>query len=121
MRSGPSLRNQDTQQRHVAILPFRRNSLLALCSTLQSSVVCGIRQSRCVHRCNGEVNSCKAPSQEYVADTFGTPVHIQPNYDDFSCVWKFGVQPPPLAEDEAVRGVEWNMSTLGNATAMQDS
>ena len=62
-----------------------------------------------------EVNSCKAPSQEYVADTFGTPVHIQPNYDDFSCVWKFGVQPPPLAEDEAVRRAEWTASTRRSA------
>jgi hypothetical protein len=29
-------------------------------------------------------------------------VWLQPNYDDFSCQWKFNVQPPPLAEDEAV-------------------
>eukprot|EP00971_Amphidinium_carterae_P041896 823304-Amphidinium_carterae.1 len=29
-------------------------------------------------------------------------IHIQPNYDDFSCRWKFGVKAPPLQEDEAV-------------------
>lgn len=30
------------------------------------------------------------------------PLHIQPNYDDFSCRWRFGVEAPPLEEDEAV-------------------
>ena len=29
-------------------------------------------------------------------------LHIQPNYDDFSCQWKFDVKPPPLYEDAAV-------------------
>ena len=26
----------------------------------------------------------------------------RPNYDDFSCRWRFGVEAPPLEEDEAV-------------------
>jgi len=29
-------------------------------------------------------------------------VAAQPNYDDFSCQWKFNREPPPLEEDEAV-------------------
>ena len=27
---------------------------------------------------------------------------LRPNYDDFSCRWRFGVEAPPLEEDEAV-------------------
>ncbi|CAE8581897.1 unnamed protein product [Polarella glacialis] len=27
---------------------------------------------------------------------------VAPNYDDFSCKWKFGVKAPPLQEDEAL-------------------
>lgn len=48
------------------------------------------------------VNSCKVPSQEWLKDDFGMQLHIQPNYDDFSCRWRFGKPAPPLAEDEAV-------------------
>ena len=48
------------------------------------------------------VNTCKVPSQEWLFEDFGMPMHIQPNYDDFSCSWKFNVEPPPLEEDEAV-------------------
>mmetsp|Transcript_39145 Transcript_39145/g.122448 ORF Transcript_39145/g.122448 Transcript_39145/m.122448 type:complete len:379 (-) Transcript_39145:37-1173(-) len=58
-----------------------------------------LESSSCASVC---VNSCKVPSQEWLREDFGMPIHIQPNYDDFSCVWKFGVEPPPLYEDEAI-------------------
>jgi len=58
-----------------------------------------LEQSNCASVC---VNTCKVPSQEWLGDDFGMKVHIQPNYDDFSCRWRFGTQPPPLMEDEAV-------------------
>ena len=58
-----------------------------------------LEQSGCASVC---VNSCKAPSQEWLAEDFGMNLHIQPNYDDFSCQWKFDVKPPPLYEDAAV-------------------
>lgn len=48
------------------------------------------------------VNTCKVPSQTWLGADFGMPVHVEPNYEDFSCRWHFGVQPPPLHEDEAV-------------------
>ncbi|CAE7235741.1 D27 [Symbiodinium natans] len=44
----------------------------------------------------------QVPSQGWLTDDFGMKLHIQPNYDDFSCRWRFGVEAPPLAEDEAV-------------------
>ena len=58
-----------------------------------------LEQSGCASVC---VNSCKAPSQEWLGEDFGMDLHIQPNYDDFSCQWKFNVKPPPLYEDAAV-------------------
>jgi len=58
-----------------------------------------LEQSGCASVC---VNSCKAPSQEWLGEDFGMDLHIQPNYDDFSCQWKFDVKPPPLYEDAAV-------------------
>ena len=48
------------------------------------------------------VNTCKVPSQEWLLEDFGMPMHIQPNYDDFSCKWEFSKPAPPLEEDEAV-------------------
>jgi len=58
-----------------------------------------LEQAQCASVC---VNSCKVPSQEWLTEDFGMPLHIQPNYDDFSCRWRFGVEAPPLQEDEAI-------------------
>jgi len=58
-----------------------------------------LEQSKCASVC---VNTCKVPSQGWLKEDFGMELHIQPNYDDFSCRWRFGVKAPPLAEDEAV-------------------
>lgn len=58
-----------------------------------------LETSQCASVC---VNTCKAPSQEWLGEDFGMDLHIQPNYDDFSCQWKFSVKPPPLYEDAAV-------------------
>ena len=58
-----------------------------------------LETSQCASVC---VNTCKAPSQEWLSEDFGMDLHIQPNYDDFSCQWKFSVKPPPLYEDAAV-------------------
>jgi len=58
-----------------------------------------VESTACASVC---VNSCKVPSQTWLKNDFGMDLHIQPNYDDFSCQWKFNVVPPPLYEDEAV-------------------
>jgi hypothetical protein len=58
-----------------------------------------LEASQCASVC---VNSCKAPTQAWLADDFGLDLHIQPNYADFSCTWSFGKRPPPLAEDDAL-------------------
>jgi len=49
-----------------------------------------IESTQCASVC---VNSCKVPSQEWLFKDFGMNVHIRPNYDDFSCNWKFGERP----------------------------
>jgi hypothetical protein len=58
-----------------------------------------LETSSCASVC---VNSCKVPSQEWLREDFGMNLHIQPNYDDFSCVWSFNKAPPPLEEDAAI-------------------
>ncbi|CAJ1375220.1 unnamed protein product, partial [Effrenium voratum] len=58
-----------------------------------------LESANCASVC---VNTCKVPSQGWLTADFGMPLHIQPNYDDFSCRWRFGVEAPPLEEDEAV-------------------
>ena len=50
-----------------------------------------LESTQCASVC---VNTCKVPSQQWLGQDFGMPIHIQPNYDDFSCVWRFGVEPP---------------------------
>ena len=52
-----------------------------------------LETSQCASVC---VNTCKGPSQEWLGEDFGMDLHIQPNYDDFSCQWKFSVKPPTL-------------------------
>lgn len=75
-----------------------------------------LESAQCASVC---VNICKAPSQAWLSGDFGMPVHIEPNYDDLSCRWRFGVTPPPLLEDDAVKvpalgvGEGWG-AALGN-------
>lgn len=54
-------------------------------------------------RCSGRLSAVARRAQAWLGEDFGMPVHIEPNYDDFSCRWRFGVEPPPLMEDEARR------------------
>lgn len=58
-----------------------------------------LETAQCASVC---VNSCKVPSQEWLGRDFGMPLHIQPNYEDFSCTWRFNTPPPPLEEDQAI-------------------
>jgi len=80
-------------------------SALRLPTTLR--VPQGIKAERCrfleAAQCASVcVNSCKVPSQSWLGADFEMPLHIQPNYADFSCTWSFGKPAPPLAEDEAL-------------------
>lgn len=57
-----------------------------------------LEESQCASVC---INACKIPSQQWLKDDFNIDVHVQPNFEDFSCVWQFGTPAPPLEEDDA--------------------
>ncbi|XP_020242076.1 beta-carotene isomerase D27, chloroplastic [Asparagus officinalis] len=39
-------------------------------------------------------NLCKIPSQKFIKDSLGMPVHMSPNFEDMSCEMIFGQEPP---------------------------
>ena len=42
---------------------------------------------------------CKAPTQEFFARDMHIPLHMEPDYEDFSCTFTFGKEAPPLELD----------------------
>ncbi|MBE9222859.1 DUF4033 domain-containing protein [Cyanobacterium stanieri LEGE 03274] len=59
-----------------------------------------LENSGCVAMC---INMCKLPTQKFFTDSFGIPVTLTPNFEDFSCEMVFGQNPPPLHEEDASR------------------
>ncbi|MGY6530841.1 MAG: DUF4033 domain-containing protein [Cyanobacterium sp.] len=59
-----------------------------------------LEQSGCVAMC---INMCKLPTQKFFTESFGIPVTLTPNFEDFSCEMVFGQTPPPLHEEDASR------------------
>lgn len=57
-----------------------------------------LEQSGCVGMC---VNMCKLPTQDFFTKSFGIPVTMTPNFDDFSCDMVFGKLAPPIEKDPA--------------------
>ncbi|KAJ7008156.1 hypothetical protein D5086_005278 [Populus alba] len=55
-----------------------------------------LEESKCVGIC---VNTCKLPTQTFFKDYMGIPLLMEPNFNDYSCQFKFGVL-PPLPEDD---------------------
>ena len=58
-----------------------------------------LESTGCASAC---VNLCKVPTQRFFAEDMGIPLLMEPDYEDFSCSFSFGVAPPPLEEDEAL-------------------
>ncbi|KAB5569528.1 hypothetical protein DKX38_003321 [Salix brachista] len=56
-----------------------------------------LEESKCVGIC---VNTCKLPTQTFFKDYMGIPLLMEPNFNDYSCQFKFGVL-PPLPEDDS--------------------
>ncbi|XP_024968158.1 beta-carotene isomerase D27, chloroplastic isoform X2 [Cynara cardunculus var. scolymus] len=50
-----------------------------------------LEESKCVGIC---INTCKLPTQEFFMDYMGVPLLMEPNFNDYSCQFKFGVLPP---------------------------
>eukprot|EP00189_Rhodosorus_marinus_P003937 CAMPEP_0113969594 /NCGR_PEP_ID=MMETSP0011_2-20120614/10449_1 /TAXON_ID=101924 /ORGANISM="Rhodosorus marinus" /LENGTH=249 /DNA_ID=CAMNT_0000983359 /DNA_START=119 /DNA_END=868 /DNA_ORIENTATION=+ /assembly_acc=CAM_ASM_000156 len=57
-----------------------------------------LEASGCVNAC---VNGCKKPTEAFMSNSMGVDLYIEPNYEDFSCKFQFGQQPPPESDDPA--------------------
>ncbi|KAJ6823947.1 beta-carotene isomerase D27, chloroplastic [Iris pallida] len=57
-----------------------------------------LEESKCVGIC---INTCKLPTQTFFKDCMGVPLHMEPNFDDYSCQFNFGVHAPLPANDKA--------------------
>lgn len=57
-----------------------------------------LQESGCVGMC---INMCKLPTQKFFTESFGIPLTMTPNFEDFSCEMVFGQHPPDLATEEA--------------------
>lgn len=71
-----------------------------------------LNESSCVGMC---VNLCKVPTQEFFTKQLGMPLHMQPNFEDYSCTMTFGQCPPPLEEDPVMQ-----QSCLSLCASVQD-
>lgn len=56
-----------------------------------------LEESGCVGMC---INMCKLPTQDFFTKSFGIPLTMTPNFEDFSCEMVFGKIPPPLEDEE---------------------
>ncbi|XP_076933107.1 beta-carotene isomerase D27, chloroplastic-like [Bidens hawaiensis] len=59
-----------------------------------------LEMSNCAGMC---MNLCKAPTQEFMKNTFGMPMNMVPNFEDMSCEYIFGKDPPPLRDYPAFK------------------
>lgn len=59
-----------------------------------------LETSNCAGMCT---NMCKVPAQEFMKNTLGIPINMVPNFDDMSCEFIFGVDPPALQDDPAFK------------------
>ncbi|BAQ66849.1 DUF4033 domain-containing protein [Geminocystis sp. NIES-3709] len=57
-----------------------------------------LEESGCVGMC---INMCKLPTQKFFTESFGIPLTMTPNFEDFSCEMIFGKYPPHLETEEA--------------------
>eukprot|EP00252_Welwitschia_mirabilis_P005497 TRINITY_DN15974_c0_g1_i3.p2 TRINITY_DN15974_c0_g1~~TRINITY_DN15974_c0_g1_i3.p2 ORF type:complete len:112 (-),score=20.17 TRINITY_DN15974_c0_g1_i3:217-552(-) len=61
------------------------------CRYLEASKCAGI----CVH-------TCKIPTQSFMKESMGVPLYMEPNFNDFSCQFKFGIEPPSIHDDKSL-------------------
>ncbi|CAI5510545.1 unnamed protein product, partial [Closterium sp. Naga37s-1] len=53
-------------------------------------------ESKCAGSC---IHTCKMPTQAFMFQDMGVPLLMEPNFEDFSCEFKFGVRAPPRDTD----------------------
>uniref|UniRef100_A0A0E0H8Z6 Beta-carotene isomerase D27-like C-terminal domain-containing protein n=1 Tax=Oryza nivara TaxID=4536 RepID=A0A0E0H8Z6_ORYNI len=59
-----------------------------------------LEESKCLGVC---INTCKLPTQTFFKDHMGVDLYMEPNFEDYSCQFNFGVSPPPLDTDKALK------------------
>uniref|UniRef100_A0A0D3G2V8 Beta-carotene isomerase D27-like C-terminal domain-containing protein n=1 Tax=Oryza barthii TaxID=65489 RepID=A0A0D3G2V8_9ORYZ len=59
-----------------------------------------LEESKCLGVC---INTCKLPTQTFFKDYMGVDLYMEPNFEDYSCQFNFGVSPPPLDTDKALK------------------
>ncbi|XP_008451473.1 beta-carotene isomerase D27, chloroplastic isoform X1 [Cucumis melo] len=59
-----------------------------------------LEESKCIGIC---INTCKLPTQSFFKDQMGIPLLMEPNFNDYSCQFKFGVLPPLPEEDSILK------------------
>lgn len=65
--------------------------LVEKCQYLEASKCAGI----CIH-------TCKLPTQTFIKEYMGIPLLMEPNFNDFSCQFKFGVEAPLACDDKSL-------------------
>ncbi|CAI5487688.1 unnamed protein product, partial [Closterium sp. Naga37s-1] len=53
-------------------------------------------ESKCAGSC---IHTCKMPTQAFMFQDMGVPLLMEPNFENFSCEFKFGVHAPPRDTD----------------------
>ncbi|KAL5231169.1 hypothetical protein ABZP36_029945 [Zizania latifolia] len=59
-----------------------------------------LEESKCLGIC---INTCKLPTQTFFKDYMGVDLYMEPNFEDYSCQFNFGVPPPSLDTDKALK------------------
>ncbi|KAG7025594.1 Beta-carotene isomerase D27, chloroplastic, partial [Cucurbita argyrosperma subsp. argyrosperma] len=59
-----------------------------------------LEESKCIGIC---LNTCKFPTQSFFKNQMGIPLLMEPNFNDYSCQFKFGVLPPLPEEDSILK------------------
>lgn len=54
-------------------------------------------EAKCVGSC---IHTCKMPTQTFMYEQMGVPLFMEPNFEDYSCQFKFGVAAPRRDEDQ---------------------
>jgi Beta-carotene isomerase D27-like, C-terminal len=58
-----------------------------------------LEENGCVGTC---ISSCKSATEAFFARSMGHPLYIEPDFEDYSCKFRFGVEPPPASEQKCL-------------------
>ncbi|KAJ3691866.1 hypothetical protein LUZ61_021030 [Rhynchospora tenuis] len=59
-----------------------------------------LEESKCIGIC---INTCKLPTQAFFKDYMGVELYMEPNFEDYSCQFNFGVPAVSPAVDKAMK------------------